>query len=55
MRYGRTNYMIMNTTEFRSSEQYAAPDIVVVEIELNQNILQASAELPDIGDGGDAW
>ncbi|HPH53351.1 MAG TPA: hypothetical protein PLY62_04730 [Bacteroidales bacterium] len=43
----------MNTREFKSGEQYVAPDIEVIEIELSQNILTAS--LPDVGDGGDAW
>jgi hypothetical protein len=45
----------MNTTKFHSAsaEQYIAPDIEVIEIELTQNILTAS--LPDVGDGGDAW
>ena len=43
----------MNTREFKSVEQYVAPDIEVIEIELSQNILTAS--LPDVGDGGDAW
>jgi len=43
----------MNTREIKSGEQYVAPDIEVIEIELSQNILTAS--LPDVGDGGDAW
>jgi hypothetical protein len=43
----------MNTREFKLAEQYIAPDIEVIEIELTQNILDAS--LPDVGDGGDAW
>jgi hypothetical protein len=36
-----------------TAEQYSAPDIEVIDIELTQNILTAS--LPDVGDGGDAW
>lgn len=50
--------MIMNTIEFKSAEEYTVPDIEVIEIELNQNILQASQVqrgLPDFDDGGDAW
>ena len=43
----------MNKKEYKSAEQYTAPDIEIVEIELTQNILTAS--LPDVGDGGDAW
>jgi len=36
-----------------AAEQYIAPDIEIIEIELTQNILTAS--LPGVGDGGDAW
>ena len=43
----------MKTKTFKSAEQYTAPDIEIIEIELTQNILTAS--LPDVGDGGDAW
>lgn len=48
----------MNKKEFKSAEQYIAPAIEVIEVELSQNILQGSnpnAGLPGIGDGGDAW
>lgn len=48
----------MSTLEFKSAEYYTAPDIEVIEIELNQNILQPSQVqrgLPDFEDGGDAW
>lgn len=47
----------MNTREFKLAEQYIAPDITVIDIELSQNILQGSsgAELPPIGDGESAW
>ncbi len=47
----------MSTIELKSDEQYTAPGIEVIEVELSQNILQGSpgAELPGIGDGGDAW
>ena len=43
----------MDNKEFKPAEQYTAPSIEVIEIELTQNILTAS--LPDVGDGGDAW
>ena len=36
-------------------EQYTTPDIEVIDIELTQNILDASGMLPTIGDGGEAW
>jgi len=36
-----------------ATEQYTAPNIEIIEIELTQNILTAS--LPGVGDGGDAW
>ncbi len=47
----------MNTIEFKSAEQYSAPEIEIIEIELTQNILNASVErsLPNFDDGGDAW
>ena len=45
----------MNKKEFKSAEQYIAPAIEVIEVELSQNILNASGMLPPIGDGGDAW
>ncbi len=32
----------MKIKEFKSAEQYTAPDFEVVEIELTQNILQGS-------------
>jgi hypothetical protein len=43
--------------EYNPAEQYTAPDIEVVEIELNQNILQGS---PDMGNApynfeGEDW
>jgi hypothetical protein len=43
----------MKNKTLKPAEQYTAPDIEVIEIELTQNILTAS--LPDVGDGGDAW
>ncbi len=48
--------LIMDKNEFKSAEQYTAPDIEVVEIELTQNILQGS----DKGNapsnfGGEDW
>jgi len=43
----------MKNKTLQPAEQYTAPDIEVIEIELTQNILTAS--LPDVGDGGDAW
>jgi hypothetical protein len=48
---------IMSIKEIKLSEQYVAPDIEVLEIELTQNILQQSGEfnLPDYTDGGPAW
>lgn len=45
----------MNNKEFKSAEHYIAPGIEVIEVELSQNILNASGMLPPIGDGGDAW
>jgi hypothetical protein len=45
----------METTVSQSAGQYIAPDITVIDIELSQNILDASGMLPGIGDGGDAW
>ncbi len=45
----------MNTQEFKPTEHYIAPLIDVIEVELSQNILDASGTLPPIGDGGDAW
>ena len=47
----------MNKKEFKSAEQYIAPAIEVIEVELSQNILQCSsgAELPPIDDGGSEW
>jgi len=43
--------------ELKSDEQYTAPGIEVIKVELSQNILQGSPNvpLPPIGDGGDAW
>lgn len=34
-------------------EQYTAPDIVIIDIELEQNIFAGSGELP--GMGGEDW
>jgi hypothetical protein len=53
----RKKYLIMNKKEYKSVQQYTAPDIEVVEIELTQNILQPS---PDMGNapanfGGEDW
>ncbi len=45
----------MKNTELKSAEQYTAPDIEVVDIELTQNILSGSFKLPPVGDGEDAW
>ncbi len=45
----------MNKKEFKFAEHYIAPAIEVIEVELSQNILDASGMLPPIGDGGDAW
>lgn len=38
-------------------EPYVAPVLEVIDIELQQNILQASGDgtLPGVGNGGDAW
>ncbi|MDI9605149.1 MAG: hypothetical protein QM305_07495 [Bacteroidota bacterium] len=33
---------------------YCAPQLEIIDIELRQNLF-GSAELPDVGDGGDAW
>ncbi len=33
---------------------YCAPQLEIIDIELWQNLF-GSAELPDVGDGGDAW
>ncbi|MGI5847352.1 MAG: hypothetical protein ACOX5T_04930 [Candidatus Cryptobacteroides sp.] len=47
----------MDKQEIKSAEQYTAPDVEVIEIELTQNILQASGSggLDDFDDGGSAW
>ncbi|NMB37754.1 MAG: hypothetical protein GX993_06945 [Bacteroidales bacterium] len=48
----------MKNKELKPAEQYTAPDIEVIDIELIQNILlgsQVQRGLPDFGDGGDAW
>lgn len=45
----------MDNKEFKPAEQYTAPSIEVIEIELTQNILQGSTKLPDVDDGGFAW
>jgi hypothetical protein len=51
------NQVIMDKQEIKSAEQYTAPDVEVIEIELTQNILQASGSggLDDFDDGGSAW
>jgi hypothetical protein len=51
------NQVIMDKQEINSAEQYTAPDVEVIEIELTQNILQASGSggLDDFDDGGSAW
>jgi hypothetical protein len=43
----------MSKKEFKPAEQYTAPSIEVIEIELTQNILQGSGEgdLPDMPGG----
>jgi hypothetical protein len=45
----------MDNKEFKPAEQYAAPSIEVIEIELTQNILQGSGggDLSDMD--GDYW
>jgi hypothetical protein len=44
----------MNNKEFKLAKQYTAPVIEVVEIELTQNILQASGNAPS-NFGGEDW
>ena len=45
----------MSKKEFKPAEQYTAPSIEVIEIELTQNILQSSGggDLSDMD--GDYW
>lgn len=45
----------MDNKKFKSAEQYVAPSIEVIEIELTQNILQSSGggDLSDMD--GDYW
>ncbi|HKM11755.1 MAG TPA: hypothetical protein PL115_05730 [Bacteroidales bacterium] len=45
--------MKQEINNYLAAEQYTAPNIEIIEIELTQIILTAS--LPDVGDGGDAW
>ena len=47
--------MQQEVENYLALEQYTAPDIEVIDIELTQNILDASGMLPPIGDGGEAW
>mgnify|MGYP001321884700 FL=1 len=47
--------MKQEVDNYLAVEQYTAPDIEVIDIELTQNILNASGMLPPIGDGGEAW
>lgn len=45
--------LIMDKNEFKSAGQYIAPDIEVIEIELTQNILNASGNTPSNFEGED--
>ena len=47
--------MKQEVINYLAVEQYSAPDIEVINIELTQNILSGSFELPPVGDGEDAW
>lgn len=47
--------MKQEVINYLAVEQYAAPVIEVIDIELTQNILSGSFELPPVGDGEDAW
>lgn len=47
--------MKKKATKTAAAEKYTAPKIEIIDIELTQNILGGSAELPDVGEGGSAW
>jgi hypothetical protein len=45
----------MNLERLKSTEQYVAPSIEVIEIELTQNILQSSGGNAPGDFGGEDW
>lgn len=47
----------MSNNELKPAEQYTAPAIEIIDIELTQNYLESSGDgvLPGVGDGGLAW
>ena len=45
----------MDNKEFKPAEQYTAPSIEVIEIELTQNILQSSGGNAPGDFGGEDW
>lgn len=45
----------INQPSAATEQQYVAPAIEIIEIEISQNILGGSAGLPGVGEGGEAW